>query len=401
MTRVLCFADAHLGAGAGLRSDHLGDQEAVLNQIVDVACEQKVELIIAAGDLFHRPQPAPPVLHLFKNFTRRVAEAGIPMIACVGNCGHDLVNGDVVSALELFESEWFRVSRVPELIRAAGDIAVCTLPSTPVSRLVAAADGGDRAEICVQAAELLVQTARDLHAEVPEGWPALLVGHWSVSGASLPNGLPVAALHEPVLDLAALEELGFDAMCFGHIHKGQVFESAPFVSETPTFYCGSPMVIDFGEEKVEHGCWILDFGDEHAAPEFVPLDDRRFVTVDADLTQQFAEQPAGIDETDMIAGRVMDAEPQPGDVFRIRYRATEEQHRRVDRQALLGFLGEAGVDRVHGLTWEPVRATRARVEVDGDGMSDGDALAMWCEAAGRTDEEHAALAELLGEEAAA
>lgn len=392
MTRILAMADLHVGAGAGLRSDHLADTGKVLAQIAQVAFDRDVDLVVIAGDVFHRPQPAPPALHVFRQFTRALAALEIPTVAVCGNTGHDIVNGDVVSALELFESEWFRVSRRPEMIRAAGDVAVCTLPSTPVAKLVAAADGGDRVAICEQAADLLVRTARDLHSEAPDGWPSILVGHWSVSGASLPNGLPVAALHEPVLDVGALEEIGYDAIALGHIHRPQQF--APAV-----FYCGSPLVIDFGEERVEHGCWILDFADARVALECVLLDDRRFVTVDADLTDvEFAL--ADGDETDFIAA-AFDTGSLEGAVIRIRYKATEEQHRRVDRRALLDFLAEAGVDRVHGPTWEPVRSTRARVEVDRDGIADADAVTMWADATGRTDEERAALQELVGEEAAA
>lgn len=372
--KILCVADLHVGAGGSLRSDHLGDQKAVLSQIVTVACDEQVDLLLMAGDVFHRPNPSVPALNVFRGFTRHLELAQIPAVACVGNCGHDLVNAAVVSALELFDSEWFRVSRVPELIKAAGDIAVCTLPSVPVHRLVARHDGGDRSVIFDEAVELLLQAARELRDQVPEGWPAVLMGHWSVAGAHLPNGLPVADLHEPVLPIERLDEIGFDAMVFGHIHEPQKLGSG-----VGAFYAGSPLVVDFGEAHVDHGAWLLEGHDGGGCDtRFVPLDDRPFVTVDVDLTDENAFG-IGDDETDAIAGAV--TLPVEGAVVRVRYRATEDQHRRVDRQALLGFLADAGADKVHGPVWEPVRTTRARVEVDGDGMNDHDALDLWLDAA--------------------
>jgi exonuclease SbcD len=369
--KILATADLHIGAGGSLRTDHLADQEAVLAQIVAVAREEEVDLVAIAGDVFHRPQPAPPVLHVFKRFTRELARYGIPAVACSGNVGHDLVNGDVESALELFESEWFRVSRVPELVKAAEDVAVCTLPSVPVHRLVARHNGGDRAEIFREATDLLLRVGRELREQVPDGWPSLLLSHWSVSGASLPTGLSSDDLNEPVLPWDAIVELGFDAAIFGHLHMHQVLNEEPLVA-----YAGPPMLVDFGEQNVPHGCVLLELEGGEVTHQFIPLDDRPFFTVDVDLTDP--NRPDGDDETDVIAGAI--TLPIEGAVVRLRYRATEEQHRRVDRQALLGFLAEAGADKVHGPTWEPVRTTRARAEVNGDGLSDHDALSLWCEA---------------------
>lgn len=374
MTRLLCAADIHLGAGPNLSTNRLADQELTLVKIFDLAREENVDGLLLAGDIFHRPRPAPETLLVFRRFTRLLEQHGIPTIACTGNAGHDIENGDRPCALDLFASDWFRVSRKPEMIRAAGDVAVCTLPSVPVARRVAAHDGGDRTTIFEETAELLVQTARDLRGEVPDGWPSILLGHWSVSGASLPNGLLVADLHETVLPIDGLEEIWFDAIVMGHIHKTQKLGA-----HVGSFYCGSPHVVDFGEASVDHGAWLLEIDDQGGVnTRFVPLHDRPFVTVDVDLTDTFAETAAGSDETDRIATAI--TLPVQGAVVRLRYRATEEQHRRVDRQALLGFLEEAGVDKVHGPTWEPVRATRARAAVGGDGMTDHDALQMWIDA---------------------
>lgn len=383
--KILATSDLHIWPH-NARRDTLADQEGILSQIVAVAREEEVELCVLAGDVFHRPKPPPEVLNVFRQFALQLQRAGIPTVAIVGNESHDTVNRDVVCALELFGSEWLRVSRTPELIRAVGDIAVCTLPSVPMHRLVASANGGDRTVIHQQASEYLMRAARDLREEVPDGWPCVLVAHWMVSGASLPNGLPVEDFDKPILPLAELEDLDFDAIILGDIHKPQRLATDPTdVLASTIFYCGSPACWDFNDTlgDTDHGCWIVTLDDQRLAPEarFVPLDDRRFVTVDVDLTREAIAD--GTTETDEIAGWVMASQiagPLEGAVVRLRYRATEEQHRRVDRRALLGLLEEAGVDKVHGPTWEPVRSTRARVEVDGDGITDHEALQMWVDA---------------------
>lgn len=377
MTRLLACADLHIGAGADHRGDHLADQELVLDQIVDVARGGDCDALLLAGDVFHRPKATPAELHVFARFTRRLADAAIPTIALLGNAGHDQLGVDQPSALELFQSPWLRVSRTPELVKAAGDVAVCTLPSVPVSRLVATVGGGDRGEVNELAARLLVEAAAGLRAQVPDGWPCVLVAHWSISGAALPSGLPVADLHEPVLDGDALADLGFDAVVAGHIHRAQ-----PLAGRC-AFYCGSPMTHDFGEAGCEHGVWIFDLeelaGGSEDPPEFVPLADRRFVTVAVDVAA--AAMDAGnssLDETDLVAAAITEQLPLDDAVVRVTYAATEEQHRRVDHQALLGFLGEAGVHRVYGgLHWQPVRASRARVEGVDETLDPSEAVSLW------------------------
>jgi exonuclease SbcD len=375
MTRLLATGDLHIGAGAGYADDRLADQEDVLEQIVDVARERDVDGVLLAGDIFDRPKPTPAELHLFGRFARRLEQAAIPAVAVLGNAGHDQLGADQPSALELFSfGEWMRVSRHPEVLQLGG-VAVCTLPSTPVSRLVAARGGRD--DVNELAVALLLDTCADIRAQV-KSTPAVLLGHWAVSGASLPNGLPVSDLHEPVLPLDALETLDFDAMVFGHIHKAQMLE-ASVAGFTTAFYVGSPMTLNFGEANVEHGAYVLEWqpGPDVFSAELVPLLSRRFVTVDVDLLLEVARTPDAIDETDVIGAAIAEQLPLTDAVLRIRYRATEEQARRVDVAALKGFCMDAGAHRVYQVTPEIVRAQRARVAGVDESLAPQAALDVW------------------------
>ena len=96
-------------------------------------------------------------------------------------------------------------------------------------------------------AEGLVEIARGLFAQMATG-PKYLVGHWSVTGASTPTGLPTDLFREPVLDLAALDTIGFDAIVLGHIHKPQMI---PTPSGRPIFYVGSPTRAELRRGRVE------------------------------------------------------------------------------------------------------------------------------------------------------
>jgi hypothetical protein len=155
------------------------------------------------------------------------------------------------------------------------------------------------------------------------------------------------------------------------------------------------MTHDFGEAEFAHGVWILYIdempGDPDMAPEFVPLADRRFVTVRvrADCASYFG------DETDVIGNAITLQHPLEGAVLRVAYRATEEQHRRVDHRALAALCEDAGVHRVYGgFHWEPIRTTRARIDGVDESLSPLDAVAMWCDANDLDDDARRALGTL-------
>jgi exonuclease SbcD len=389
--KILCLSDTHIGAGYSHRQDALADTDAMFQQVIDLAVEREVDLVLHGGDVFHRAKPSPAELHCFRRFTRKLERARVPMIAIEGNGLHSPAPGQP-SALALFESSFVRTSRTPDVVTEFAGVAVCTLPAVTIGRLVADAGGGDRGELSEQAIDLLLRTARDLFEATPDDRPRVLLGHWMLSGASLPTGLPVDALGGVVLPVHELEEIGYDALVFGDIHRAQELGDP---LGNPAFYCGSPMTMDFGEESVEHGCYLLGF-DEHRAYnyEFMPLQDRGFVTVDVDLIDAIWLDPR-LDETDAIAASIAEHLPLTDAVVRVRVTGTEDQWRRVDQDALLRMLADAGVHKLFGgIQWLPVRETRARAEGLDESLNPLGAVDLWIIAQGLDGWEAASLREL-------
>lgn len=388
MTSVYVFTtDWHLGAGTAFADNRLQDQEGTLTRLADIAKDLGADAVLFGGDAFHKPSPSNEARHVLRRFCDRLAADGIPMIAVHGNAGHDLEGSDRPTALELEASEWVRVSRQPELILAAGDLAVATLPSVQLGRLVAARDGGDRAELLADATDLLLRTAEDLYRDVPAGWPSVLLAHWALDWPGMP---PQIHDHEPVLPIAALEQIGFDLILAGHIHIPQ--QVGRCISGGP------PAHVSFGEQGLPHGCWVLTVdGPGQVEAEFVSLDDRRFLTFDVDLTlgsegtgaqprepnldssvgSSFTTGPSRLDETDLIAAEIAAFGPLDDAVVRIRYRATEEQHRRVDQVTLKRLALDSGAHRVYQITPDIVRASRARADGVDESLAPLEALTAW------------------------
>lgn len=389
MTRLLAIGDLHLGAGSDYGrepGDRLRDQEQVWARALELAVEHQVAAVLFAGDAFHRRRPTPAEMVAFQRPLRNLFDDhGIETLAILGN--HDVEATNLPTALEVFGREvqlhtepglWL----VPDSLPAEKhtDLPyVATLPWCPVSRLVAARGGGDRDDVVQEAAGLLIAAARGLRADIPAGHPAILMLHWSVSGASTPTGAMTDDFREVVLPIDELEALGFDAVIAGHIHKPQLIGTdwTGSLSSPKSFYTGSPAPVDFGEADSEHGVWLLDIEPGKTKATFLPIESRPFVTVDADLTTGAHDQ-LGLDVTDAIAAAIAAHVPLDDAVVRVRYRATEEQACRIDWPKLKPLLDDA--HKIFAISGEITRSDRARVIEVTEDLAPLDALGMWIDA---------------------
>lgn len=398
--RAIFTGDIHLGQGKQIANDRLADQEDVLVDTADLAVRHGVDVVIVGGDVFEGPIVSPSQEAVFARFIEACRGANIPVIVALGNGRHDLAM-QPDSALSIFHHvPGVTVFDRPDLT-VIGDTAICVLPWTPVSRLIADRDGGDRAEVHADAADLLLTIARDLAAVADTRVRhKVLVPHWSISGAALPNGLAVDTYaSEPILPLTALEDLGFDVILAAHIHRAQLLGSVfngeivpePNVAlyNFPVLYAGSPMPLNFGETGYPHGVWLIETGAEGpggsgVAQTFLPIESRPLVTVDVDLTTE-ASADLDLDETDVIAAAIFARHLLTEAVVRIKFRATEEQARRIDWPAIHRLLDNAGIHKLHGIVPDIVRESRARVEALDESLTDPELLAAWMDANGVDD----------------
>ena len=388
MSRFLCIADLHLGKGAALGrepGERLAEQEAVWRRALEIGAERDVDAVLFAGDVFEGPIPTP---EHYAAFARPLRDSSLPVLAISGNGRHDAAMRDT-NAVELLrllgDSQRLRVYTRPKLT-AVGDVSIACLPWTPVSRIVAAQDGGDRDEIHQVAAQLLVDVARELREKaLPR---AILLTHFSISGASLPGGMTSDQLREPVLALEALEALGFGAVVAGHLHPPQHLTAGALPHDPVVFYCGSPLPLDFGEGGTEHGVWILDIDHAGESAEFVPIESRRFVTLDWDHDE----------DPDVVAEISRDGDHSQrhrtvGSYVKARITATEESARSIDAGAVRDGLLATGAHRV----WVELnvqRAARARVEGLDESVSEVDAFDAWLDSQGVNGDQAPALRSL-------
>ncbi|REC61370.1 exonuclease sbcCD subunit D [Chryseobacterium pennae] len=88
--KILHTADWHLGKRLD-RFSRLEEQASVMEEIIEIADEEQVDLILVAGDLFDNFNPAVEAVELFYKTLKRLSQNGKrPVIAIAGN--HDSPN---------------------------------------------------------------------------------------------------------------------------------------------------------------------------------------------------------------------------------------------------------------------------------------------------------------------
>lgn len=84
--KILHTSDLHIGKYIGTY-DLKEDTEFVLNQVVDTAIRERVEVVLISGDIFDRPNPSEEAIKMYVSFLKELLDKNIKVIAISGN--HD------------------------------------------------------------------------------------------------------------------------------------------------------------------------------------------------------------------------------------------------------------------------------------------------------------------------
>ena len=314
--RILHTADWHVGKRLG-RFDRIDETERVLDELVGVARDARVDVVIVAGDLFDRALTAYANLGLVLETLVRLADTGARVIAVPGN--HDSADLFEVLAPHLEAATVTLVAR-PRRPEQGG---VVTLP---------ARDGATAAQVAclpflheAQSVDFMADS-EEWHKSYAQRIRSLchhyaswmqdhrkastievLVGHFMVHGA-IPSGSE-RQLHIGEAYMAredAIPNVSYAAL--GHIHLGQ---PAPG-TDVPAFYAGSLMQLDFGEAGQDKSVIVVEATPEAThAPERIPIaGGRRLERVQGTLEELRAVAP-GLGDAILDVGVTTDG-PVPG-----------------------------------------------------------------------------------------
>ncbi len=267
--RILHTSDWHVGKVLKGRPRH-DEHIRVLGQVVEIARQEKPDLVIIAGDLYDTAAPAPDSTRVVTRALSALRQTGAQVVAIGGN--HD--NGPALDALR----PW---------AEAAGITLRGSVRDNPDELLITGTTGGgERWQLvalpflsqryAIRAAEMYELSAAEasqtyadhiarLIARLSErfaepGVVNLLTAHLTVVGASTGGGEREAHTVLGYAVPATVFPPNAHYVALGHLHRSQ-----QVIGPSPVRYCGSPLAVDFGEEENVCSVAVVDVAADRAA----------------------------------------------------------------------------------------------------------------------------------------
>jgi len=295
--RFLHLADVHLGMenygridpSTGLHT-RLKDFIKCFSFAIDIALEEKVDLVIFAGDAYKNSSPNPTHQREFAKQIYRLSEAEIPVVLINGNHDNPVSFGRATT-LDIFGT--LNVPKVwivanPKLLNIetkAGPVQIFGLPWPTKGLFLTKEECRDITDkeiinhLQIRASRKILEFAR----MVKPGIPAILAAHLAAAEATYSGSeRSVMIGNDPVFSTQVLAQKEFNYVALGHIHKFQDLNPG---NNIPVVYPGSIERINFGEEKEDKGFCLVNIEGNKTSYEFIPVPARRFITIDISIPE--------------------------------------------------------------------------------------------------------------------
>jgi DNA repair protein SbcD/Mre11 len=261
MVKILHFADAHIDmANFGRHDPETGlplrvmDFLKSLDEIVQAAITEKVDLVIFAGDTYKDRSPAPTFQREWGKRIMQLSRAGILTLLLTGN--HDISpatgRAHAIQEFDTLDVPHVRVLHQPQFLTPADledlPVQVMALPWISRSGLAASLElgGAEPEKIYESLSARLSELVSNWLDEADPELPTILTVRASVEGARYGTERMVMLGNDLVLPPALAKDPRFDYVALGHIHKPQDLNEG---SHPPVIYPGSIERVDFGEVK--------------------------------------------------------------------------------------------------------------------------------------------------------
>jgi DNA repair protein SbcD/Mre11 len=359
MIKLLHLADLHIGVenygrvdpATGLHT-RLIDYLARLDEAIDFGLSEEVDVVLIAGDIYKNRSPNPTHQREFARRVHRLRAAGLPVLILTGN--HDVSPAaGRAHAIEIFDTlavEGVTIADRPKmhLIETrSGPLQVIALPWVTRHNLLTKEELRLSSILEVETMLLdridrfLQHAAASANPEIP----TVLTVHGTIAGATVGSEQSIMLGRDLVLPKGVVSLPNVDYVALGHVHKHQSLGEHP-----PVVYPGSIERIDFGEEREEKGCVLVELAKGATSWRFHRLAARPFVTVSVDVRD--VPDPQARVMTAIERRPVRDA------VVRVKIDARAEQTRLLRTDEIRDQLDAAGAFFVAAVAIEVERTGR-------------------------------------------
>ena len=300
MIKLLHLADVHIGMENYGRFDPLTGLSSrvqdfldTLDEAVDRAIAERVDVVAVAGDIYKTRDPNPTHQREFARRVIRLTREGIAVVLVAGNHDIPLASGRAssVDIFHVLELPGVTVARRIDLHRIetrSGPLQVVSLPWLTLNTFIARDEYKNKSveELMEVMADVADERLAEVTGQLDPGVPTALIGHAHVFGARAGAERLLRLGNDPILNVSMVDRPNLDYVGLGHIHGHQALATG-----TPSVvYAGSINRVDFSEENETKGFVLAEIQRRSCAWEFVPVNARPFLTIQA---QTHGDDPTG------------------------------------------------------------------------------------------------------------
>ena len=287
--KILHTSDWHLGHTL-YNYDRTEEQRAMLEQMISIVEEQKPDVFLLCGDVYHTPQPSAAVQTMLSDGLVRIHEAN-PQMTIVMTAG----NHDSGTKHEIFQTPWkaLKVYAIGQLGKAASKREQNHARMESAEHEQARLKGKEYLDehiVEVPGKGWIVAVPYANERNIPEGFfqqlldrvaekntenlPVVMTAHTTVKGCDFTGHdhaterLRVGEQSSGIYSVGGIDSLeldemgeGYDYLALGHIHHEQFVHSG----KHNVRYSGTPLPVSF-DENFTHSVSIVEISQHGETP---------------------------------------------------------------------------------------------------------------------------------------
>ena len=251
--KILHTSDWHLGHTM-YNYDRMEEQQAMLEQMVNIVEEQKPDVFLLCGDVYHTSQPSAAVQTMLQDTLVRLLQAHRQMVIVMTAGNHD--SG---TRHEIFKTPWqtLGVYAIGQLDKDNMDEHIIELPGK--GYVVAVPYVNER-----NLPDGFFQQLLDRVAERnTDALPVVMAAHMTLKGCDFTGHDHATEYTVGGIDSMDLADVGdgYDYLALGHIHHEQFVHSG----KHNVRYCGTPLPVNF-DETFPHSVSMVEIGKHGETP---------------------------------------------------------------------------------------------------------------------------------------
>ena len=270
--KILHTSDWHLGHTL-YNYDRTEEQMAMLLQMVNIVREEKPDVFLLCGDVYHTPQPSASVQTMFTNALVEIHDANPDMTIVITAGNHE--SG---TKHDIFRTPWkaLKVYTIGSVDANNKEDLIIEIPGQ--GYVIAVPYVNER-----NMPDCFFQDLLDIVAERNKAnLPVLMTAHTTVSGCDFTGHENASEYVVGGIDSHSLEDMGmgYDYLALGHIHHAQFVRGG----NHRVRYSGTPIPVSF-DENYQHSVSIVELnkhGEEPVVKEIEIQTHRPLVTLSKD-----------------------------------------------------------------------------------------------------------------------